>query len=545
MAEQVSIIIQTRDKIQRLDGILNSIFQYAADLKLEIIVLDQGGAKASSSTSKVIDKYALQAFIRHIPAADSSVTAYDSSIQEKARYSRKLIIINDQEHKPESIKQALSRLADPKAQVHQLTLGRDEESGAGQGKSQGKPAPQQPLQGWARTSEDQPRGLNILFVLPESLESNNGYQAQLLTRMLSTQGANCAIAVPELSDEQRVASNDPSASPQITINYSQLTEKDAPASFDLIHAWTPREQVRKACEDILAKHNCPLIIHLEDNEEYLTQSIVGKPWEELSKMPESTLDKIILRNIYHPVNGPKFLDQAQGLTMVIDTLNRFNPNGLPCQVIPPLVDERLFYPRPINKELRKKHNIPDDTTVLVYSGNVHKANVQEVARLYKAVAMLNNQGQPTVLLRTGTNRTPLVPEAQAGKKYEIHLGWVKREELPDILAAADMFVQPGEPGPYNDQRIPCKLPEYFAMGRPVILPKTNLGLNVEHGKDGFVLNRGDAKGIVEAVKQVWGDTELRNNLGHNAVDFYLDTFGQRIHVQAYDFCHSISDMHSR
>ena len=134
-----------------------------------------------------------------------------------------------------------------------------------------------------------------------------------------------------------------------------------------------------------------------------------------------------------------------------------------------MVDERLFYPRPINRDLRRRHGIADGTTVLVYTGNVHTGNRDEVRELYKAVSRLNRLGRPTVLLRTGSGNHKDLGIKSRDEKFVINFGWVEREELPNIIAAADMFVQPGIPGPFNDERIPCKLPEYFAMGRPVIL----------------------------------------------------------------------------
>ena len=91
--------------------------------------------------------------------------------------------------------------------------------------------------------------------------------------------------------------------------------------------------------------------------------------------------------------------------------------------------------------------------------------------------------------------------------------------MPEILAAADVLVQPGIPGGFNDQRVPSKLLEYFAMGRPVVLPKTNLGLRVNHGGEGYVLLRCDAEGIAAAVQEIKADAELARRLSDGAVDF--------------------------
>ena len=44
----------------------------------------------------------------------------------------------------------------------------------------------------------------------------------------------------------------------------------------------------------------------------------------------------------------------------------------------------------------------------------------------------------------------------------LDLGFVSRDRLWDLLAAADVFVQPGGPSPFNDYRFPSKLPDFLA-----------------------------------------------------------------------------------
>jgi glycosyltransferase involved in cell wall biosynthesis len=286
---------------------------------------------------------------------------------------------------------------------------------------------------------------------------------------------------------------------------------------DLIHAWTPRERIRLFVQKLRLKQKVPLIVHLEDNEEYLTGVLLGKPFTELISLPREELDARMRANAYHPLRGKQFLAQAQGISVIIDTLECFNP-GHPLFVLPPPVDERLFFPRDRNTALRDKLKIPEKTIVLVYTGNVHRSNMGEVAELYKAVSELNKKNIPTVLLRTGQNN-PTV-QTDWSTSHEISLGWVEREQIPDILAAADVLIQPGEPSAFNDKRIPSKLPEYFAMGRPVILPKTNLGLEAVHGQEAYVLNKADEPGIVRAVIEILNDTPLRDRLSLGARSFY-------------------------
>lgn len=368
-----------------------------------------------------------------------------------------------------------------------------------------------------------PVSLNILFVLYQSIDSNGGLHAQLHAARLMTLGADCLFAVPkDGKQDQTDKTTDPRVHTFAQIEKNGLAFADGRGP-DIVHAWTPREVVRIFCEKLLQKHPCPLVIHLEDNEEYLTEVTVGRPFAELENLPEKELDTLIPDNRYHPIKGRNFLEQAKGLTLIIDTLSRFNHTNVPSLVLPPPVDERLFYPRPLNLALRKELGISQDHVVIAYTGNVHASNRDEVRELYRAVSLLNEQDCPTILIRTGINAETIGDETWI-TAYEQNLGWVERGRVPDILAAADVLVQPGTPGPFNDQRIPSKLPEYFAMGRPVILPKTNLGLKVYHGKEARVLENADAKNITSAVMNIVNDHKLRERMTSGSVDFYLRQF---------------------
>lgn len=353
--------------------------------------------------------------------------------------------------------------------------------------------------------------LNILFVLYDSINSNGGFHVRLFSERLNAMGADCRVAVPvNKLDADR---NDRLEGRIHT--FSKIVE-DGPGfsnghSPDIIHAWTPREKVRKFSETMREKYRCPLVVHLEDNEEYLTEVTVGLPFKDLKQMQEGQLDRLIPDNRYHPIKGRRFLSSAQGLTMIIDTLAHFNGDKAPSMVLPPPVDEKLFYPRPLNIALRKELNIPDNHLVLAYTGNAHAANRDEVRELYQAVFLLNQQGQPTTLIRTGVNAVDIGDEPWI-TAHEKNLGWVERYKIAEILAAANVLVQPGAPGRFNDHRIPCKLPEYFAMGRPVILPRSNLGLKVKHGVDAYVLDQANGESISKAVIKINENQTLAGRL---------------------------------
>lgn len=369
--------------------------------------------------------------------------------------------------------------------------------------------------------------INVLYVLPDLIDSSYGYNVLNLVKMLATQNVNCVIAIPKTDGASAYAS---------TLSVKSFADiKNHGTGFpngrnpDIIHAWTAQEIVRVFCDEVQKKYPTELIIQIQNNEEYLTEKILGMTWEELQAIPVGGIKKEQGDNFFHPLNGPAWLKKADGFTLAIDSLKRFNFAGVPSALLPPLIDENLFYPRPVNKTLRNKLGIPKEHIVIVFHGTVRAANQEEIRQLYQAVESLNQQGNPTTLIRIGKNRDPRVISTWPSTHVK-GLGWIARNDLPDIMAAADFFVQPGSPGAYNDQRAPTKLLEYFALGRPVILPRTNLGLQAIHRQDAYIMENGVAGEIVMAILEIKEHQKLCTTLTNGAVNFYLK-YAEHEHCQ--------------
>jgi glycosyltransferase involved in cell wall biosynthesis len=374
--------------------------------------------------------------------------------------------------------------------------------------------------------------INVLFVLPDSIDSSYGYGVLNVVKGLASQKVKFAVAVPKV---------DGGIAPSAALSVKSFAEikRDGPGfpgsgKPDIIHAWTAQELVREFCAEVQEKYSAKLVVHIQDNEEYLAEKILGKPWKKLQAMPEPSAEKIY----FHPHHGTAWLSKVGGFTYAIDTLKRFNLASAPTTLLQPALDEGLFYPRPRNAALRDKLGIPQEHTVIVYPGVVRAANQEEIRQLYQAVDSLNRQGIPTTLVRTGRNRDPRVVAAWPSDHVK-DMGWVARKELPEIMAVADIFAQPGVPGPYNDQRFPAKLLEFFSLGRPVILPRTNLGLKAVHRQDAYILDKADADGIAVAVAQIKADQKLCDSLTKGAVDFYLAHAGHNQYPALYQLYQTV------
>ena len=355
---------------------------------------------------------------------------------------------------------------------------------------------------------------NILFVLFHDFTANSAYHVHSFANCLTDLGCSCAVAVPE--GKQSIESIG-TVHRYTCYDFAELER--SPLRFadgqgaDIVHCWTPREAVREFYERVPGLHKAKLFIHLEDNE-----------WEIASRTLQLPFDKLAgffpyPSNLSHPVHGKGFMERAAGLTLIVRTLQELVPPGKPAIELWPSADEELFGARAIDWDRRAGLGIAPHETVIVYSGSVHASNVAEVRSLYLAVAMLNREGHPARLIRTGKDHCAFLDEAWT-RFHTIELGFVERAELPGVMAMANVFVQPGRPGPFNDYRFPSKIPEFCAIGRPLILPASNVALAMRHLEDAYIVPQATATAITEAVQAIRADPDLEARLTAGALRFF-------------------------
>ncbi len=361
---------------------------------------------------------------------------------------------------------------------------------------------------------------NVLFVLYGDFTSNSAAHVCAFANELIGRGYDCIVAVPEHAE---------TIGAQVKARFLAIEYADLPglASYyrdghgpALVHAWTTRESVRLFCEEARRRFDCDLIVHLEDNERELLANHLACPLAQLDAWSAADLDARVPPELSHPQRASAFLASARGVTLIIDRLREFVPANVPAVEIWPAALP-AFAPRPKDHAFRRILGICDTDTVLFYHGNAHASNAAEMLELYRATMLLNESGLRTWLIRAGRNSPDF--EAQipaAARPHLIALGFVKRHgDLPRFMALADCFVQPGRAGAFNDYRFPSKLPEFFALGRPVVVPASNLGHALRSGEDAMVLPVADADSIAAAVREIVRVPDLAARLGRGAVAF--------------------------
>ena len=371
---------------------------------------------------------------------------------------------------------------------------------------------------------------NILFVLYHDFSANSAVHVHNFANQLAAVGHSTAVAIPEDADRGAGLGEQ-----NYTVHRFDQVDSEWPRVFpnglapDIVHAWTPRENVRLFCEKLAGFCSYSLFVHLEDNEELILEVFLGTPFDKLARTPFPEIPG----NLSHPRHYRTFIASANGVTMIMDRLEQFVPAHIPKLVLWPGATDQLFCPRPRNPQLLEQFGIPNGTVIFCYTGNVHWANARDVRSLYLAAAILDREGTPARLIRTGRDFCSyLGPDEEWAYQVSIELGHVAYHEIPTLLSLADVLIQPGTNNSFNEFRLPGKLPEFFAMGRPVILPRTNVGRFVRHGEDAWVLDKVDALGIVNAVLELRANRALSEHLAAGALTFARQYFDWKTNTGA-------------
>ncbi len=375
-----------------------------------------------------------------------------------------------------------------------------------------------------RASHGDP-AMNILFFCHDNFACNSMGHIAGFAGALRGFGHACAAAIPgdDRSSAVVLGENPPFRPAVFSDGWErpgELFPDGRPA--DVLHVWTPREHVRRAAE--LCRQHMPaarLVVHLEDNEEHLIARFTGEPWDRVRARPDGELAARLPVHLSHPREYRRFLASADGVTGITETLADFVPAGVPFIELWPGVDFTRFHPGPPDPALRTALGIGTREKILCYPGSSHFANGQEMRNLYEAVFLLNERGIACRLIRTGHDEADFTASFAPDKlaRYILHLGFVDRARLPDLLRLADVLVQPGRDDDFNRYRLPSKLPEFLASGRPVLMPRANVGRRVRSGVEALILETGEPAEIADQCRRVFADAALSQRLAAGAVAF--------------------------
>jgi glycosyltransferase involved in cell wall biosynthesis len=357
--------------------------------------------------------------------------------------------------------------------------------------------------------------MNILFVLYGDFSSNSANPLALYARELHSSGHSCAVAVPAGLE---------TASQHENPAFRPILYRDALAepkgifpggrAADVIHACTPREVVRRFVTSYMARQPTPLVIYLEDNESWIARQALGFDETALVRHTEKEISDKLPDALAHPFCYDSFVGLADAVAVIQDKLTTEVPPWVPCVTATIGVDLDFFSPRPPDSSMLKKYRVADNEKIIVYHGGMNQFTRPAIEILCRAVGLINQKGYPCRLLRSGPMAFDFLGQMPAETASAINdLGVLPKQQLPGLLSLADVFVQPGGIDPFEDLRLPGKVPEFLAMGRPVLLPDANIAHLFRDGVDAVLLRTGTPEEIATKCVELFSDPQRACEIG--------------------------------
>jgi glycosyltransferase involved in cell wall biosynthesis len=352
--------------------------------------------------------------------------------------------------------------------------------------------------------------MKILFVHHGAISANSMNHIGPFAVELKKSGHEVAIAVPELDPTFRFFpySQVPIICFDDLLDNPHRFDNKAP---DIVHAWTPREIVRRFCEKLWQLIQTRWVIHVEDDESAVRQS------------PDLTDEDLLHRT--DPVHGPRFIQQADAYTAIIESLIKNLPTDKPIHTLVPGFDLQASKQNPEPRMDKATFAIPEEFKLITYPGAASGANANDLTDLYTAIHLLNQHGTPCILLKTGFPDLVLRRKLPSGAENWIRdVGYLSRNQLWRFIELADVVVQPGRSNSYNENRLPSKLLDFLCLGKPLVTSSSNLGKRLKDGVNALLLKNSKPEEIAARCQELFSDNELAKSIGRRGREFVLETF---------------------
>jgi len=237
--------------------------------------------------------------------------------------------------------------------------------------------------------------------------------------------------------------------------------------------------------------------------------------------------------------GERWITTRSSVNIAVSASNRASGleqiPGLEAVVINNGIDQQKFSPERSFKNIRAELGIPADVVLVLFIARftVHKQPLTLIRAFCEALR--TTPGMRLLMVGDGDQREEglqLVSELglEAAVSFQAF-----RQDVPDILAAADIFVLPS-----LWEGLPIGLLEAMAMGKAVIATEVDGTKEVVRpGENGLLVEPGNVSALAAALVKLGGNPALRDMLRQRA----LDTI--RCQFNAVDMTREIERVYSR
>ena len=191
----------------------------------------------------------------------------------------------------------------------------------------------------------------------------------------------------------------------------------------------------------------------------------------------------------------------------------WSARGIPKEKLHPVphgVKADLFRSAKPNR-MRERFGIPEDAITVTYHGDIGFDDGVDL--LVRAVSDLN-----VWCLCVGPGRRDYLDYLRSiSNTRTIIAGWMPYQEMPHLLAAADISVSPFRSTIYTNTVFPTKTMEAMAAGKATICSRLKaFSKAVKDGVDIRLVRPDNVESLRLAIKELAEDENLRKRLGANA-----------------------------
>ncbi len=217
------------------------------------------------------------------------------------------------------------------------------------------------------------------------------------------------------------------------------------------------------------------------------------------------------------VNSPAYREYLLGKG-IAGTKIEFVSNG---------VDIDMFDPAGRGEAIRQQFGL-DGKVLVVYAGALGMAN--DLGTVLRAADLLRDRPEIHFLfVGDGKERINLEREAEHLALPNVtFVGAVRKEQMPQVLEAADICTATLMNIPMFAMTYPNKVFDYMAAGRPTVLAIDGVIRQViENAEGGMFVPPGDPGGLASAVERLANDPDLRTHMGRSARSYVAENFNRK------------------
>ena len=265
------------------------------------------------------------------------------------------------------------------------------------------------------------------------------------------------------------------------------------------------------------QHNLPITLDLHENRPEIMQH-----YRHMKQFP----GKYVISISKWKQAEKSLIDRADKVVVVTEEArdhycDNYGSNPDRFIVVPNTIHPEIFLKYPLDEKIQERF---DNGFNLLYLGDTSLR--RGTADLIKAVKEVSQDISDIRLIIVGTSSEHSILEtlvADLALQEHVFLeGWQDVSLFPSYIHASSVCLSPLERNIHHDTTFANKIFQYMAMGKPLIVSDCPAQEKVvKDTGSGIVYEAGNLRALSEAIKKLWSNHALREELGQNGKEAVL------------------------